>query len=69
LDSPVWLAGGKFKFRVFGEAPQPVVVLGSTNLVDWVREKTNTLVSGQFWHTNPAASSFTRRFYRAVTPP
>jgi len=69
LDSPTWLAGGKFAFRIAGNAPQGVVIRSSTNLVDWVRVKTNSLVGGQFWHTNSAAGSSPRTFYRATTPP
>jgi len=30
---------------------------------------TNTLVGGQLWYTNTAASNSSQRFYRAVTPP
>ena len=32
LDSPPWLAGGKFAFRIAGNAAQGVVVQSSTNL-------------------------------------
>jgi IgA Peptidase M64 len=69
LDSPLWLTGGRFVFRVAGYAPQGVVVQSSTNLSTWVPLATNSLVGGQFWYTNPATGSFPRRFYRAVTPP
>jgi IgA Peptidase M64 len=69
LDSPTWLAGGKFAFRIAGNAPQGVVVQSSTNLLNWVRVKTNSLVGGQFWYTNSAAGSSPRIFYRATTPP
>ena len=68
LDSPLWLTGGRFVFRVAGYASQGVVVQGSTNLSTWVPLATNSLVGGQFWHTNSAASGFPCRFYRAVTP-
>jgi len=69
LDSPTWLAGGKFAFRIAGNAPQDVVVRSSTNLVNWVSVKTNSLVGGQLWYTNSAAGSSSRTFYRATTPP
>jgi hypothetical protein len=69
LDSPAWLAGGKFAFRIAGNAPQGVVVQSSTNLLNWVRVKTNSLVGGQLWYTNSAAGSSPRTFYRATTPP
>jgi hypothetical protein len=68
LDSPLWLTGGKFAFRIVGNAPQGVVVEGSTNLLDWVRLATNSLVVGQFWYTNSSAGTSPRSFYRAVTP-
>ena len=69
LDSPLWLTGGRFVFRVAGYASRGVVVQGSTNLLAWVPLATNSLVGGQFWHTNSATSGFPSRFYRAVTPP
>jgi hypothetical protein len=69
LDSPLWLTGGKFAFRVTGNAPQGVVVQSSTALSNWGPVATNSLVGGQLWYTNSSASSSARRFYRAVTPP
>ena len=69
LDSPLWLTGGRFVFRVAGYAPQGVVIQSSTNLSTWVPLATNSLVGGQLWRTNSAASSSFRTFYRAVTPP
>jgi IgA Peptidase M64 len=69
LDSPRWLTGGKFVFRIAGYAPQGVVVQSATNLSNWGPVATNSLVGGQLWYTNPSASSFSRRFYRATTPP
>ncbi len=69
LDSPTWLAGGKFAFRVAGNAAQGVVVQSSTNLLNWARVKTNALVGGQLWYTNSAAGSSPWTFYGATTPP
>jgi hypothetical protein len=69
LDSPLWLTGGLFAFRVAGYAPQGVVIQSSTNLSTWVPLATNSLLGGQLWRTNSAASSSSRTFYRAVTPP
>jgi hypothetical protein len=69
LDSPRWLAGGKFAFRVSGTAAQPVVVQSSTNPSGWGAVWTNSLTNGSFWYTNPSASSSLRRFYRATTSP
>ncbi len=69
LDSPQWLSGGRFAFRVVGSAPDGVVVQRSTNLSNWAPVVTNMLVGGQFWHTNDSTSGSSRTFYRAVTPP
>ena len=69
LDSPLWLPGGSFVFRVAGYAPQGVVIQSSTNLSTWVPLVTNSLVGGQVWRTNSSAGSSSRTFYRAVTPP
>jgi hypothetical protein len=69
LDSPQWLTGGKFAFRISGNAPQGVVVQSSTNLSNWAPVATNSLVGGQLWYTNSPASGSSRVFYEAVTPP
>jgi hypothetical protein len=69
LDSPLSMEGGKFAFRVTGNAPLGFVILGSSNLYNWPRLATNSLVGGQFWYTNSAAGSFPCMFYRATTPP
>lgn len=69
LDSPRWLAGDRFAFRIVGSAPQGVVVQASTNLSGWVAVATNSLAAGQLWYTNAAADSSRRTFYRAVAPP
>jgi hypothetical protein len=67
LDSPLWLTGGKFAFRIIGNAPQSVIVQGSTNLLNWGSLATNSLVAGQWWYTNSSAGSSPRSFYRAIT--
>ena len=69
LDSARWLPGGKFAFRVVGNAPQGFSIWGATNLAGWIPLSTNSLVAGQFWYTNSSAATFPQRFYRAVTPP
>jgi hypothetical protein len=68
LDSPLWLGGGKFAFRIVGTSPQGVAVEGSTNLLNWVRLTTNSLAAGQLWYTNSSASAWPHSFYRAVRP-
>ena len=69
LDSPVWLSGGRFAFRVMGNAPQNFVIQGSTNLSNWIPLATNSLVGGIYSYTNAGASAFPMRFFRARTPP
>jgi hypothetical protein len=69
LDTPTWLAGGQFAFRVSGQAPQGFSLRASSNLVSWVPLLTNPLVGGQFWYTNTTPSSAPKQFFRAVTPP
>jgi hypothetical protein len=69
LDSPQWLTGGTFAFRISGNAPQGVVVQSSTNLSNWAPVATNSLAGGQLWYTNSSVSGSPRRFYQAVTPP
>ena len=69
LDSPIWLAGGKFAFRVSGNAPQGFAVQAATNLLNWASISTNTLANGQFWFTNSVAGSSSNNFFRAKTPP
>jgi hypothetical protein len=69
LDSPLWVTGGKFAFRVSGNAPQGFVIQSSTNLLNWALLATNYLVAGQFWYTNSDAGSSLRKFYRAGSLP
>jgi hypothetical protein len=67
LDSLLWLTGGRFVFRIVGNAPQGVIVQGSTNLLNWGALATNSFVAGQLWYTNSSAGTSPRSFYRAVT--
>lgn len=69
LDSARWLSGGKFAFRVTGNATQPVVIQGGTNLSNWTALATNSLASGSFWYTNTMAGSSSKKFFRTVTTP
>ena len=69
LDSPLWLSGGRFTFRVTGNAPQNFVLQGSTNMSDWIPLATNSLVGGAYSFTNSGAAAFPMRFFRARTPP
>ena len=69
LDLPRWLTGGKFAFRVTGNASQGFSIWGATSFGTWILLSTNSLVAGQFLYTNTGAANFPRRFFRAMTPP
>ena len=69
LDSPTWLSGGRFAFRISGNAPQNFSILGSTNLANWIPLTTNSLVGGLFFYTNSGTAAFPMRYFRARTPP
>jgi IgA Peptidase M64 len=69
LDSPAWLNGGNFAFRVSGNAPQGFLIQTSTNLLNWTALSTNFLSGGVYWYTNRAVGPLSNRLYRAVTPP
>ncbi len=69
LDTVRWLSGGRFAFRVTGNAPQNFVIQGSTNLSNWIPLATNSLVGGSFSYTNTTASAFPMRYFRAKMPP
>ena len=56
------LANGQFQFNVTGVPGYIYTVAGSTNLSDWTLLQTNT---SPFTFTDPNASSFPDRFYRA----
>jgi hypothetical protein len=45
-----------------------IIVYASTNLADWEAIHTNTAGFGNLSFTDPAATNFTRRFYRATVP-
>jgi len=69
LDSPLWLSGSQFAFRVSGIAPHGFIIQSATNLSDWLPLTTNSLAGGEFWHTNSEPGSAPRKFYRAVVAP
>lgn len=67
--SPVFsnfgFSSNHFGFDITGESNQVVVVEGSTNLVNWMALKTNTIGAGPLPFTDNASASFSKRFYRA----
>lgn len=56
----------QFGFDIVAEPNLTLIVQASTNMLNWVPLQTNVL-SGPIWYYNdPNASSFRRRFYRAL---
>jgi len=55
----------RFGFNVSGSSGQTLVVEGSTNLLQWLPLRTNTLGSGPFYFSDPGTAAFPWRFYRA----
>jgi hypothetical protein len=58
-----------FGFDVSGSPAQTVAVMASTNMANWVPLQTNVLGSSSFHFSDPSASNFARRFYRAELLP
>ena len=63
--SPYFLANGEFHLLVVGPVGFEVVISASSNGTAWSHVTTNELIGGIFDYTDPAASNFTSRFYRA----
>lgn len=62
------LSTGAAQVTLNGEPGRTYPIQASTNLTDWLTITNLTLVraSGEF--VDPAASNYSRRFYRAVVP-
>jgi len=58
-----------FQLQVSGVAGRSYYVLATTNFTDWSNLGTNAAVSNLLDFADPAASNFTRRFYRAIELP
>jgi hypothetical protein len=70
LSNPRRLAGGSFSFQLSGVPQAAYVVQASTNLTAWGPVATNVLpASGVLEITDPQATAFSRRYYRAVKVP
>jgi len=63
------ISNGVFSVPLTGAPGVTYILLGSTNLVDWVPIATNTPGVSPFTLSDPNAGSFPRRFYRAVQSP
>jgi len=62
LASPRFVSGIGLEFEVSGSSGSKYVVETSTNLTDWIPSSTN---ASPFTYTDPDASLFPNRFYRA----
>jgi hypothetical protein len=61
-------AGGNFSFSLKGTPLLVFVIQSSTNLKDWVSLVTNSLSTGYYQYTEPAAPASPARFYRVRGP-
>jgi len=68
LDAPAREADGSFRFLVSGEAGRNYEISASTNLLDWLPLTNLPALSNVFPFSDPTATGFPHRFYRAVQP-
>jgi hypothetical protein len=61
-----YLSNGQFQLQFSGLAGKSYSFQASTNLLDWLFLSTNIAPSDVFKFTDPSASNFSRRFYRAI---
>jgi hypothetical protein len=61
----------QFGFNVSapGDTGQALVILASTNLMNWAALQTNVLGGPLFYFSDPSASNFVQRFYRTELLP
>ncbi len=70
LSGPFTLTSGGFTFHLAGLPTTTYIIQTSTNFDFWIPIATNTLpANGQTQITDPTASTFSRRYYRAVAAP
>jgi hypothetical protein len=69
-NSLLRLPNGQFQVEVTASTNQLVLIQATSVLsaADWITLQTGTLSTGQMTFTDPHPSSFTVRFYRAVSP-
>ena len=69
LTGPTRVGNGIFQFAYTDSSGQSATIYASSNLLNWSAIGTATQVSpGQYQFTDPAASSYTRRFYQLRWP-
>jgi hypothetical protein len=70
LSNPKWLGGGQVEFQVAGLVGSTQVIQASSNLTVWTPIATNVIPgSGALLFTDPDATNYSRRFYRALQRP
>jgi Immunoglobulin domain len=62
------MASNAFTFQLSVPAGHTYVILASTNLQDWTPVYTNVALTGSVVLTDPGATNYSKRFYRAVLP-
>lgn len=67
-DANFGFQGGQFGFDVSGGVGQNVIVVTSTNLVNWTTLTNLTLGVGPTYFSDPNAASFPVRFYQVLLP-
>jgi hypothetical protein len=68
LDASAPQADGSFRFSVSGEAGRNYEIRASTNLLDWLALTNLLATNSVFQFSDPTATNFPSRFYRAVQP-
>jgi hypothetical protein len=68
LASPHWLVGGEYSFTIIGTMGRVVRIEATTHFTNWTTISTVTNLAGSVEFVDPAATNFSSRFYRAVTP-
>ncbi len=68
LAGPGRLGAGQFQFTILSAPGQVLRIETATGLAGWTTLATLTNTNGSMQFTDPAATNFNQRFYRAVTP-
>ena len=69
LAEPLRLANGQFQLMFYGQDQLHYALEASSNLVNWVSITNFTATNNPMLLIDPSASSYPKRFYRAVALP